>query len=44
MFQLPVNRWTLGAVAAILVIFGQDFILPLMKVIGVLSAPYVPAA
>lgn len=43
MWNVPVNRWTVGAVVAVLAIFGGDFIAPIMKVIAVLTAPYTPA-
>lgn len=42
--NIPVNRWTVAGVTLLLVIFGNDFIAPLMKVIGIISSPYVPAA
>lgn len=43
MYQVPVNRWTVGVVVALLTIFGGDLIAPIMKVFAVLSAPYTPA-
>jgi hypothetical protein len=43
MYQVPVNRWTVGAVVALLSIFGGDLIAPILKVFAVLSAPYTPA-
>jgi len=43
MWQVPVNRWTVGAVVALLSIFGGDLLAPVMKVIAVLSASHVPA-
>jgi len=43
MKQIPVNRWTVGVVVALLAVFGSDFIAPIMKAVAVLSAPYVPA-
>lgn len=43
MWKIPVNRWTVGAVVAVLAIFGGDFVAPIMKAIAVMSAPYVPA-
>lgn len=42
-WQVPVNRWTVGAVVVILSIFGGDFIAPLMKVLSVMTAAYQPA-
>lgn len=41
--QIPVNRWTMGALLAAVAIWGGDFLAPLMKAIAILSAPYVPA-
>ena len=43
LMNIPVNRWTVGVVVALLTIYGGDFIAPFMKVIGILSAPYTPA-
>lgn len=41
--HIPLNRWTLGAIAAVLAILGPQFLEPIWKVIAVLSAPHVPA-
>lgn len=41
--HIPVNKWTVGALAALLAFFGSDFISPILKAIAVLSSPYVPA-
>jgi len=41
--HIPVNRWTLGLTVLLAVVFGNDFIAPIMKAIAVLSSPYVPA-
>jgi len=43
MKHIPVNRWTLGLTVLIAVVFGSDFVAPILKAIGILSAPYVPA-
>lgn len=43
MKHIPVNRWTVGAIVTILVVFGGDFVAPILKVMATLSAPYVPA-
>ena len=42
--HIPVNRWSVGLVTAVLLIFGGDFVAPIMKVLGILTMPYVPAA
>lgn len=41
--HIPVNRWTIGVMLALTLIFGNDIVAPLYKVFGILSAPYVPA-
>lgn len=41
--HIPVNRWTVGIAAAIALIFGQDFLAPIMKAIAVLSSSHIPA-
>jgi len=41
--QIPVNRYTVGLVFAVLVFFGQDFVEPLMRTIAILTSPHVPA-
>jgi len=43
MYQIPVNRWTVGIVAAILAVFGGDFIAPIAKIVSLLTASYSPA-
>lgn len=43
MKNIPVNRWTLGAAALLAIFFGNDFVAPILKAIGILAAPYVPA-
>lgn len=44
MKNIPVNRWTVGLVTALCLVFGADFMNPLLKAIGIMTAPYVPAA
>lgn len=41
--NIPLNRWTVGAVTLILLVFGSDFVAPILKVIGILTANHVPA-
>jgi len=43
MYQIPVNRWTVGIAAALLAVFGGDFIAPIANIVAMLSAPYSPA-
>lgn len=43
MKSIPVNRWTVGVVLVLTLFFGSDFIAPLMKAVGIITAPYVPA-
>lgn len=43
MKSIPVNRWTVGVVVAILTVFGSDFLAPILKAVATLTAPYVPA-
>lgn len=43
MKTIPVNRWTVGALVALALVFGGDFVAPLYKMLGILTAPYVPA-
>lgn len=41
--HIPVNRWTIGVVFILTLVFGNDVIAPIYKVFGILAAPYVPA-
>jgi hypothetical protein len=41
--HIPVNRWTVLAALAVASLLGGDFVTAMAKVIGILSAPYVPA-
>lgn len=41
--HIPVNRWTVGLVTALALVFGNDLIAPVLKAIAVLTAPYTPA-
>lgn len=41
--QIPVNRWTVGLATLVILVFGNDFVEPLYRVIGVLSASHIPA-
>ncbi len=41
--HFPVNRWTVGLVALVTLVFGSDFVAPFFKAVAVLSAPYLPA-
>lgn len=43
MKTIPVNRWTVGIVMALALIFGNDFLAPIMKAVGILTQPYIPA-
>lgn len=43
MKNIPVNRWTVGAILAVCVFFGSDFLAPFMKALAVMTNPYVPA-
>lgn len=43
MMNIPVNRWTVGAVIILTAIFGGDFVSAIMKAITVIGASYVPA-
>lgn len=43
MKQIPVNRWTVGIVLILSIVFGNDFIAPILKAVGILTSPYVPA-
>lgn len=43
MFQIPVNRWTVALAAAVLAIFGGDFIAPIAKIVNMLTAMHGPA-
>lgn len=43
MKQIPVNKWTVGALALILTLFGGELAAPILKAIAVLSAPNLPA-
>lgn len=43
MYQVPVNRWTVGIAAALLAVFGGDFIAPIAKIVSMLTAAYSPA-
>lgn len=42
-FIIPVNRWTVGAVVALLVLFGNDFVEPIKRAIAILTAASLPA-
>lgn len=41
--HFPINRWTVGIAASLLVIFGGDLLEPILKVIAIMSATHVPA-
>lgn len=41
--NIPVNRWTVGIALALTLIFGNDIVAPLIKAIGIMTSPYVPA-
>lgn len=41
--HIPVNRWTVGLVLLLSFVFGSDIVEPVYKVIGILTAPHVPA-
>ena len=41
--HIPVNRWTVGVMVLLGLVFGSDFVEPLFKAVAVLSAPYSPA-
>lgn len=43
MYQIPLNRWTVGAVVALLAFFGGDLIEPIMKALAVLTSSHMPA-
>lgn len=43
MINVPVNRWTIAALVAAAAYFGGDLAVVIMKVVAILSAPYVPA-
>lgn len=43
MYQIPVNRWTIGGIVAVLAIFGGDLIAPIMKALAVLTSNHMPA-
>lgn len=42
-WQIPVNKWTVGSVIAILSIFGGDFVAPLLKALAIMTSAYQPA-
>lgn len=42
--NVPINRWTLAAAIALAAYLGSDFVEALVRVVGVLAMPYVPAA
>jgi hypothetical protein len=41
--HIPVNRWTVSAAVALVAIFGQDFIQPILETLGLLLRNNIPA-
>jgi len=44
MFNVPINRWSILAVLALAAYVGGDLWSTVLRTIGVLAMPYVPAA
>lgn len=43
MWQIPVNRWTVGVAVAVIAFFGQNLIDPVLKALAVMTASHLPA-
>jgi hypothetical protein len=41
--HIPVNRWTVGAAFLLTLVFGSDFVAPILKAVAIMSSPHLPA-